>query len=166
MSFRTTSPSTYKSRASCGMLLASSSSSSLLSGTFKLYRNTSNISVFFNRYRNKASFLATVSATFKSHQPHFATSAMSGSNILIYLLRRDLRVSDNPILHAFSTREDHGFTHLLPLYVFPAQQLEAMGFIPRSRARRVRIQRRVVRSEDSRDADHIARSSSLRVFGM
>jgi deoxyribodipyrimidine photo-lyase len=54
---------------------------------------------------------------------------MSSSNVLIYLHRRDLRVSDNPILHSLSTQKNHGFTHLLPLYVFSAEQLEVSGFI-------------------------------------
>ncbi len=58
---------------------------------------------------------------------------MPDSKVLIYLLRRDLRVSDNPVLHTLSTtQKDHGFTHLLPLYVFSAQQLEVKGFIPES----------------------------------
>ncbi|EGY13635.1 hypothetical protein VD0002_g5888 [Verticillium dahliae] len=51
------------------------------------------------------------------------------TNILIYLLRHDLRVSDNPILHHLATCKDHGFTHLLPVYVFPAHQIETSGFI-------------------------------------
>ena len=60
----------------------------------------------------------------------FSTEAkMSETKTLIYLFRRDLRVSDNPILNAL-TKEGHGYTHLLPLYVFPAQQLEVGGFIP------------------------------------
>jgi deoxyribodipyrimidine photo-lyase len=54
---------------------------------------------------------------------------MSKSNILIYLARRDLRISDNPILHALSTKKDHGYTHLLPLYVLNPDQLEVKGFI-------------------------------------
>jgi deoxyribodipyrimidine photo-lyase len=54
---------------------------------------------------------------------------MSNSKLLIYLMRRDLRVSDNPILHHLSSSKDHGFTHLLPLYVFAAQQVEVSGFI-------------------------------------
>jgi len=44
-------------------------------------------------------------------------------------MRRDLRVSDNPILHRLATAKDHGFTHLLPLYVFAAQQIEVKGFL-------------------------------------
>lgn len=53
---------------------------------------------------------------------------MSDSNVLIYVMRRDLRVSDNPILHHLA-KQKHGFTHLLPLYVFSAQQIEVKGFI-------------------------------------
>ena len=48
---------------------------------------------------------------------------------MIYLLRRDLRVSDNPILHHLATTKDHGFTHLLPIYVFPSHQIETSGFL-------------------------------------
>ena len=47
----------------------------------------------------------------------------------MYLLRRDLRVSDNPILHYLATTSDHGFTHFLPVYVFPAHQVEVSGFL-------------------------------------
>lgn len=54
---------------------------------------------------------------------------MSNPNVLIYLLRKDLRVSDNPILHHLATASDHGFTHLLPVFVFPAHQIEISGFI-------------------------------------
>lgn len=54
---------------------------------------------------------------------------MAKSNILIYFLRHDLRVSDNPILHHLATAKDHGFTHLLPVYVFPPHQIEVSGFI-------------------------------------
>ncbi len=54
---------------------------------------------------------------------------MSVSKVLIYIVRRDLRVSDNPILHSLVTSKDHGYTHLLPLYVFNAQQLETSGFL-------------------------------------
>lgn len=52
-----------------------------------------------------------------------------GNKLLIYLLRRDLRVSDNPILHHLSVTKDHGFTHLLPIFVFPAHQVEVSGFL-------------------------------------
>ena len=51
------------------------------------------------------------------------------NDTLIYLIRRDLRVSDNPILHSLSTMKDHPFKYVLPLYVFNAQQLEVSGFI-------------------------------------
>lgn len=54
---------------------------------------------------------------------------MTPSNVLVYLMRRDLRLADNPIFHALSTQHDHGFTHLLPVYIFQAQQIEVSGFI-------------------------------------
>lgn len=54
---------------------------------------------------------------------------MAKSNILIYLLRHDLRLSDNPVLHRLATQGDHGFTHLLPVYVIPAHQVQISGFI-------------------------------------
>lgn len=54
---------------------------------------------------------------------------MAGGKLLVYLLRRDLRVSDNPILHRLATAKDHGFTHLLPIFVFPSHQVEVSGFL-------------------------------------
>ncbi|ROW16499.1 hypothetical protein VPNG_02899 [Cytospora leucostoma] len=54
---------------------------------------------------------------------------MAKSNILIYLLRHDLRLSDNPIFHRLATHDDHGFTHLLPVYIVPAHQVQVSGFI-------------------------------------
>lgn len=54
---------------------------------------------------------------------------MSRTKLLVYLLRRDLRIADNPILHHLATVSDHGFTHLLPIYIFPAQQVEVSGFL-------------------------------------
>ncbi|OLN96506.1 putative cryptochrome DASH, mitochondrial [Colletotrichum chlorophyti] len=53
---------------------------------------------------------------------------MAATNILIYLLRHDLRIADNPILHHLTSSE-HGFTHVLPVYVFPAHQIEISGFL-------------------------------------
>ncbi|KAK5653391.1 hypothetical protein OQA88_8876 [Cercophora sp. LCS_1] len=53
---------------------------------------------------------------------------MSKSNILVYVLRRDLRVADNPILHHLASN-NHGFTHILPIYVFQAHQVEVSGFL-------------------------------------
>jgi deoxyribodipyrimidine photo-lyase len=53
--------------------------------------------------------------------------------ILVYLLRRDLRVADNPILHEVSrlnSQSQKPFTHLLPVYIFPANQIEVSGLIP------------------------------------
>ncbi|CAE6419686.1 unnamed protein product [Rhizoctonia solani] len=47
--------------------------------------------------------------------------------IAIALLRNDLRVSDNPILHA--ARNASGITHLLPLFVFDDRQVELSGVV-------------------------------------
>lgn len=75
--------------------------------------------------------------------------------IILYLLRRDVRLSDNPAFHCAAqqlkrtkpaknlangerrSRDDsltseHGvapFTHLLPVFVFPAHQIESSGFL-------------------------------------
>ncbi|KAK8166318.1 DNA photolyase, FAD-binding/Cryptochrome [Phyllosticta citrichinensis] len=52
--------------------------------------------------------------------------------ILVYLLRRDLRIKDNPILHHIAQHANAKslpFTHLLPLYILPANQVEASGFL-------------------------------------
>lgn len=65
-------------------------------------------------------------------QIHLAARKMSQSNILIYVLRRDLRLEDNPVFHEIASSSHHGFTHLLPVYAFAAQQIEFSGFIPSS----------------------------------
>lgn len=55
-----------------------------------------------------------------------------GAKILIYLLRRDLRLGDNPIfshIAKLSKQSQAPFTHVLPLYVFPAEQVEISGFL-------------------------------------
>lgn len=73
--------------------------------------------------------------------------------ILLYILRHDVRLSDNPIFYSasqqidprrtssatanprkrddspLSEHEDSTFTHLLPVYVFPANQIEVSGFL-------------------------------------
>ena len=57
---------------------------------------------------------------------------MSSSRVLIYLLRRDLRLADNPIFNDISKtfqQSQHPYTHLLPVYVFAAQQIEVSGFL-------------------------------------
>ncbi|OAA60010.1 cryptochrome DASH [Cordyceps fumosorosea ARSEF 2679] len=54
---------------------------------------------------------------------------MSASRVLVYLLRRDLRVSDNPVFHRLATASDHDFTHLLPVVVLPPDQIETSGFL-------------------------------------
>lgn len=57
---------------------------------------------------------------------------MSHPRILIYLLRRDLRLADNPVfheIHKLHQRSNCAFTHVLPVYVFAAQQIEVSGFL-------------------------------------
>jgi len=56
----------------------------------------------------------------------------SVQKVLVYLLRRDLRLADNPIFHEISrlnAQSQKPFTHVLPIYVFPAQQIEVSGFL-------------------------------------
>lgn len=60
------------------------------------------------------------------------TTTPPETNALLYIIRKDLRVSDNPILHYLSQNPSHGFTHLVPIYVFPPHQLEVSGLIPPS----------------------------------
>lgn len=56
--------------------------------------------------------------------------------VLIYVVRHDIRVSDNPVFDAiskaFSSQSE--FTHLLVIYVFAAQQIEVSGFVKESKA--------------------------------
>jgi deoxyribodipyrimidine photo-lyase len=55
---------------------------------------------------------------------------MAGAtSIVLYLLRHDLRVSDNPIFYHLATSSEDGFTHLLPVFIFPAHQMEVSGLI-------------------------------------
>ncbi|KAI0201773.1 cryptochrome [Astrocystis sublimbata] len=54
---------------------------------------------------------------------------MQATNVLVYLVRHDLRVADNPILDRLASSTDHGFTHLLPVYVLPPYQIEVSGFL-------------------------------------
>ncbi|CAK3982881.1 cryptochrome DASH, mitochondrial [Lecanosticta acicola] len=52
--------------------------------------------------------------------------------VLVYLLRRDLRLADNPVFHELArinSQSQRPFTHLLPVYVFPADQVEVSGFL-------------------------------------
>jgi len=55
------------------------------------------------------------------------------SRTLVYLLRRDLRYSDNPILHEIgklTSQSQRPFDKVLPIYVFQAHEIETSGFIP------------------------------------
>lgn len=56
----------------------------------------------------------------------------SPARVLIYLLRRDLRLADNPVFNEIARlnkQSQKPFTHLLPVYCFPAQQVEVSGFL-------------------------------------
>lgn len=64
-----------------------------------------------------------------------STSAPTMSNpqrTLIYVLRHDLRLADNPVFHAVSSQHPQYITHLLPLFVFNPIQYEISGFVPPS----------------------------------
>jgi len=81
---------------------------------------------------------------------------MTAPRVVLYVLRRDIRLSDNPVFHYAAqqvkrnqaskptsggdrrSRDDsltseHGggspFTHFLPLYILPAHQIETSGFL-------------------------------------
>lgn len=57
---------------------------------------------------------------------------MTPQRVLIYVLRRDLRLADNPVFHEIyklSQQSQKPFTHVLPLYIFAAQQIEVSGFL-------------------------------------
>ncbi|KIV90972.1 hypothetical protein PV10_05570 [Exophiala mesophila] len=57
---------------------------------------------------------------------------MASQRILIYILRRDLRLADNPVFHEIHQlwqQSQRPFTHFLPVYVFASQQIESSGFL-------------------------------------
>ena len=54
------------------------------------------------------------------------------ARVLMYLLRRDLRFTDNPVYNEVSKtfqQSQHPYTHFLPIYIFAAQQIEVSGFL-------------------------------------
>ncbi|KAI9698566.1 MAG: hypothetical protein M1820_007456 [Bogoriella megaspora] len=56
----------------------------------------------------------------------------SQAKVLIYILRRDLRTTDNPVLHEIvqlKKKDSQDFTHLLPIFVFPPDQVEVSGLL-------------------------------------
>ena len=64
------------------------------------------------------------------HTMSFESGKENEKSVVIYFLRRDLRLEDNPVFHALATNPEHNTDYLLPIYVFPAQQVEVSGFIP------------------------------------
>ncbi|KAK4181352.1 putative mitochondrial cryptochrome DASH precursor [Triangularia setosa] len=58
------------------------------------------------------------------------TNTKAPQNILIHIIRRDLRSSDNPLFHAAATAPDEEkFDAHLPIFVFDASQVDVSGFI-------------------------------------
>ncbi|TKA71793.1 hypothetical protein B0A55_04307 [Friedmanniomyces simplex] len=56
----------------------------------------------------------------------------SVSRVLIYLIRRDLRLADNPIFSEIAKlhkQSQKPFTHVLPVFVYSAEQIEVSGFL-------------------------------------
>jgi deoxyribodipyrimidine photo-lyase len=54
------------------------------------------------------------------------------SRVLIYLVRRDIRLADNPIFNELAhlhNQSQQPFTHVLPVFVFSANQIETSGFL-------------------------------------
>ncbi|KAF2773693.1 cryptochrome [Teratosphaeria nubilosa] len=54
------------------------------------------------------------------------------SRVLIYLIRRDLRLADNPIFHELAKVQKQSpkpFTHVLPVFIYSAEQVEVSGFL-------------------------------------
>jgi deoxyribodipyrimidine photo-lyase len=89
--------------------------------------------VFHSLDISLALFTNTIKSIHDSPRIHLTitTRTMPSENLLIYLLRRDLRLEDNPIFHNIATESASKFTHLLPVYVFPAEQIETCGFVPK-----------------------------------
>ncbi|KAF2708411.1 cryptochrome DASH [Pleomassaria siparia CBS 279.74] len=112
--------------------------------------------------------------------------------ILIYILRRDVRLSDNPIFHRASLSAKPGsqtdstlrhrsckgedlptsehesldFTHLLPVYIFPANQVEVSGFLPSSVVRSPYVEARSRVAGLWRTGPHRARFTAEGVWGL
>jgi deoxyribodipyrimidine photo-lyase len=77
---------------------------------------------------NQAPYLHARAAPYRQS---FSTIKMHASNVLVYLLRRNLRLEDNPVFYELAKQKPPIYTHLLPVYVFSAQQLEVSGFLPK-----------------------------------
>ncbi len=88
----------------------------------------SSICSALSRYSHFVCFPPNVSSLYSS--PYHI--AMSPPRVLIYLLRRDLRLADNPIfneIYKTFQQSQQPYTYLLPVYVFAAQQIEVSGFL-------------------------------------
>ena len=54
---------------------------------------------------------------------------MSESSVVIYVVRHDMRIGDNPILDHLASSTGHSFTHLLPLHIISPHQIEVSGLL-------------------------------------
>ncbi|KAK6531985.1 hypothetical protein TWF694_003148 [Orbilia ellipsospora] len=85
--------------------------------------------------------------------------------ILIYIVRRELRLTDNPILHHISsqlskTQVQIPYTHLLPIYVFPARQIEICGFLSPDHANLLNLNASNEHNKHNDSGNHIKTSKS------
>jgi deoxyribodipyrimidine photo-lyase len=67
---------------------------------------------------------------------------MSSPKILVYLIRRDVRLSDNPIFHEVASTfasSNCSFTHFLPVFVFPANQIETSGLLSKKNGKSLQL---------------------------
>jgi deoxyribodipyrimidine photo-lyase len=132
-------------------------------------------------------YLSALSGEFDIAKEPDDTMSIAKPRILIYILRRDLRLSDNPIFHRASLsptkrssksnvreREDShtsdsdnlNFTHLLPVYVFPANQVEVSGFLPSPTLRSPYLEARSRVAGLWRTGPHRAKFTAEGVWGL
>ena len=60
------------------------------------------------------------------------------SRVLIYIVRRDLRLADNPVFNEIAqlhSQSQKPFTHVLPVFAFSPHQIEISGFLSSSQER-------------------------------
>lgn len=89
-------------------------------------------SFYINRLNNLRPICCVVANSKSPNYPRsilYPLGSMQDTNILIYIVRHDLRVGDNPILHRLASSADHGFTHFLPVHIIPPYQIEVSGFL-------------------------------------
>lgn len=126
-------PIPYHLLGSCSLPFVTTSSDLILSSpVFDLYKPP--------RFFLGLHFSLSISSPTLHRTPHFSTYFNSRSvatmtrNILITLLRNDLRLHDHPIFHLCSeptpsnTQFKQPLTHVLPVYVWDQRHVEVSGF--------------------------------------